>query len=537
MSTMRVFRQDDFTGGLNLRADQFQLAPNESPRMLNVEIDPRGGVFSRGSMRRINTSPVTGAWRPKNLVPFYTTSSSYVMLSTGFASAVNGDVHYSTGSNFSPLSIPVSEQHGASFAPWGETLYIATGVDTVAYKWDGTTKTALTANGAGVWQESYATPVLPSIYFPKAKHAITHAGKIFVANTKEDGVARPNIIRWSHPNNPGNWASNDFIEINDGGSAITGLAVYAGHLLVFKRDAVFAVFGYDSDTFQVVEISRTVGAATPHAITTTERGVYFFSYPEGLMYYDGKSLRDIFEPIRPAIINSDINANIATQVFVNNINRRIWVSVPYSQTAEETVATASFIFDPTIGDGAWLMFSTADNRALNGGCDFIEQSAGLVKHLGVHSSQPYVLAVDGYTNGYDNITGTEYQFTSRYRTRWIDGGSYSQKKMFRRPEVVVKQQGISGSMIVKAYGDYEEADNSEIKQYSLTIPSAGSGMIWGTGRWNISSWGAANSGSQLITGRSIGLAKSIQLEFTGPVGTSWGINSFTLKYNPRRVTA
>ena len=62
-------------------------------------------------------------------------------------------------------------------------------------------------------------------------------------------------------------------------------------------------------------------------------------------------------------------------------------------------------------------------------------------------------------------------------------------------------------------------------------------MIWGTGRWNISSWGAANSGSQLITGRSIGLAKSIQLEFTGPVGTSWGINSFTLKYNPRRVTA
>jgi hypothetical protein len=535
MSTMRVFRQDDFTGGLNLRADQFQLAPNESPRMLNVEIDPRGGVFSRGAMRRINTSPVTGAWRPKNLVPFYTTSSSFVMLSTGFASAVNGDVHYSTGSNFSPLSIPVSEQHGASFAPWGETLYIATGVDTVAYKWDGTTKTALTASGP-TWQVSY-TGGLSGVHFPKAKHAITHAGKIFVANTKEDSVAFPNRIRWSHPNSPGNWSDVDYIDINDGGSAITGLAVYAGHLLVFKRDAVFAVFGYDSDTFQVVEISRTVGAATPHAITTTERGVYFFSYPEGLMYYDGKSLRDIFEPIRPAIINSDINANIATQVFVNNINRRIWVSVPYSQTAEETVATASFIFDPTIGNGAWLMFSTADNRGLNGGCDFIEQSAGAIMHLGVHASQPYVLAVDGYTNAYDNITGTDYQFTARYRTRWIDGGSYSQKKMFRRPEVVIKQQGVAGGLIVKAYGDYEEADSTEIKEYTLTIPSSNSGMVWGTSLWNVANWGASNLGSQLITGRSIGLAKSIQLEFTGPVGIPWGINSFTLKYNPRRVTA
>jgi len=535
MSTMRVFRQDDFTGGLNLRADQFQLAPNESPRMLNVEIDPRGGVFSRGAMRRINTSPVTGAWRPKNLVPFYTTSSSYVMLSTGFASAVNGDVHYSTGSNFSPLSIPVSEQHGASFAPWGDTLYIATGQDTVSYKWDGTTTTALTASGP-TWQDSY-TAGLSGVHFPKAKHAVTHAGKIFVANTNENSIAYPNRVRWSHPNSPGNWAFNDYIDVNDGGPSITALAVFAGHLLVFKRDSVFAVFGYDSDTFQVVEISRTVGAATPHAVTTTERGVYFFSYPEGLMYYDGKALRDIFEPIRPAIINSDINANIATQVFVNNINRRIWVSVPYSQTAEETVATASFIFDPTVRDGAWLMFSTADNRGLNGGCDFIEQSSGAIMHLGVHSSQPYVLGVDLYTNGYDNISGTNYQFTSRYRTRWIDGGSYSQKKMFRRPEVVVKQQGVSGGLIVKAFADYEEADNSEIKEYTLTIPASGSGMVWGTSLWGAANWGAANVGAQLITGRSIGLAKSIQLEFTGPVGTPWGVNSFTLKYNPRRVTA
>jgi hypothetical protein len=37
----------DFTGGINFRADQFQLAPNESPSIINMEIDPRGGVFTR----------------------------------------------------------------------------------------------------------------------------------------------------------------------------------------------------------------------------------------------------------------------------------------------------------------------------------------------------------------------------------------------------------------------------------------------------------------------------------------------------------
>ena len=37
----------DFSGGLNLRSDQFNLAPSESPAMLNVDVDPRGGIKMR----------------------------------------------------------------------------------------------------------------------------------------------------------------------------------------------------------------------------------------------------------------------------------------------------------------------------------------------------------------------------------------------------------------------------------------------------------------------------------------------------------
>ena len=40
----RYEEKADFRGGLNLRADQFNIAENESPAMLNVEVDPRGGV-------------------------------------------------------------------------------------------------------------------------------------------------------------------------------------------------------------------------------------------------------------------------------------------------------------------------------------------------------------------------------------------------------------------------------------------------------------------------------------------------------------
>ena len=52
----RYEEKSDFTGGLNLRADQFNLAPNESPAMLNVEVDPRGGVRRRDAVTKINNT-------------------------------------------------------------------------------------------------------------------------------------------------------------------------------------------------------------------------------------------------------------------------------------------------------------------------------------------------------------------------------------------------------------------------------------------------------------------------------------------------
>lgn len=535
MAGTRILRQDDFTGGLNLRADQFQLAQNESPKMLNVEIDPRGGVFSRGGMRRINTTAVVplSVWTPKVLAPFYG-AQPYLMLGTG-AGAFPGNVFYSTGSNFSGLSIAVTSAQGPGFAPWGETLYIATGKGSASYKWSGAAASTLLANGTAAWQNSYTTPV--GGYFPKADFAVTHAGKVFVASTVEDGTTYANRIRWSHPNSPENWAEQDRIDINDGGTNITGLAVYGGHLLVFKRNAVFAIFGYDSDTFQVVEVSRTVGAANQNAISVTERGVYFFSYPDGLMFYNGERIADLFEPIRPAITLGFVNPAAVDSVRVNTVNRRVWVSVPYSEVGAATNPTVSFVYDPSVSQrGAWLMFQTADQLGVAAGCSFIN-SSGTPLHVVAHPTQPYVLRVDQYNYATDNITGTEYQFVSRYRSRWLDAGNYSQKKMFRRPDFIVKQQSAAGQLVVKVYGDYEEAENGEIRQYNVDVPAASTGMIWGIGQWGVASWGAANSGSQVLNGRSIGLARSVQLEFTGPAGNAWGINSYTLKYNPRRITA
>ena len=295
MAQILLERYDDFTGGLNLRADQFLLAKNESPEMLNVEIDPRGGVFSRGGMQRLHTTAVAGTWAPNKLHAFYS-AVPVIML------ANSTKVYRSTGSDFSTLAysfgndIATANADGASFANWGSDLYISTGrTGTAGYKWDSssTYATALTASGP-TWQ-AYVSPVAG--YMPKAEHNIVHANKMFVANTRENGVDYPDRVRWSHEGLPEDWLEADYIDVKGGGSGVNGLAVVQGQLVIFKTNAIYLLIGTETSNFSVVELTNTLGCSSRNSIATAEQGVFFYSTPEGLFYYNGSTLEDIFDPL------------------------------------------------------------------------------------------------------------------------------------------------------------------------------------------------------------------------------------------------
>ena len=85
-STWKLEALESFTGGLNLRTDQFNLAENESPDLLNVLVDPRGGIRQRDGVDRRNTtalgSDIQGIWG------FHTDSgTNQVMVNYGTAVA------------------------------------------------------------------------------------------------------------------------------------------------------------------------------------------------------------------------------------------------------------------------------------------------------------------------------------------------------------------------------------------------------------------------------------------------------------------
>jgi len=543
MASINIFQQQDFTGGLNLRSDQFQLADNESPKMLNVEIDPRGGVFSRGGMERINSTPViaSGTWTPQKLTPFYGTTP-HVMLTD------LTKVYKSTGSNFSklqwnnagtPTDVTANSPHGACMAAWGDFLYIATGSAATAggYRWrtSDVYATPLTASGTNpdAWQQTLGTPSVGAGKIPQAEHLTVHANKMFAANTTEGGIAYPNRIRWSHEFIPDNWRAEDYIDIAAGGEGIQGMAVANGQLVIFKPNATFLLYGYDDTNFQVIELSGSLGCQSHHAICTTDTGIYFYSLGRGLFFTDGNSITDAFANVRSIIDLGYVSASDPDGISVSWVGGRVWLSLPYSTTGTLPVQpTINLVFDPTLG--AYTMFQTADGYGVIAGCNF-RATDNVQYRLMIHPTLPRVLNVDQYDFASDNIAGTEAGFTSYYRTKWFDGGSYMQKKMFRRPEIVMKEAEVPQAVNVKVYHDFNETEQNFRREFNL-IQGGTSLGLWGSSLWGSSFWSSGTASSIIKRGKNLGLAKTIQLQFTGQPSQAWGINSIGYKFNSRRVT-
>ena len=536
MSRVFLERFDDFTGGLNLRADQFQLARNESPDMLNVEIDPRGGLFTRGAMREINPTAIGVTWTPQKLYAL-NGATPRIMLST------TSRVLHSSGGNFSVLEFssgnpiaPVSS-HGACMAQWGSSIYITTGqAGNGGYRWDpaNTYAEALTASGSNpnAWQTS-ADPNAHKM--PTAEHICVHANKMFVANTTENSVRFPNRVRFSLEAIPDNWDADDYFDFEGGSDGITGIASVAGQLVVFKANRMFVVFGYDRDDFRIVELSTQLGAMSHEHIAVGPTGVYFFSHPQGLYYYNGSQIFDLFEKLKAMYPEGYINSAEDDEIFLSFVNERVWLSLPFSRTTSVDYPSVSFVYDPTIGSGSWVAHSIADGKAPIGGIDWTD-SNGVTRHLMCHPTIPRVLEVDMYDYEKDLLAGIETGFSSYYRTGWVDGRNYTVKKMFRRPDMVVKQVDSPRSINVKVYHNYEEAVGNERKDFNLDLPSSSSGMLWGSGVWNQDDWGYSSVGAQVIKGNNLGFARSVQLLITGPVGLYWGVDSISYKYNVRKVS-
>lgn len=519
---VRIQNIQDFTGGLNLNSDTFRVQENESPDLMNVDVDRRGGFQVRRGVAPFGTVSL-GADTP-SLWSYKHNGTQYVFAQSGLS------IKYSSGGAWTTLAGSL----GSTTVPvrntvFNNNLYMVRG-NATSSKWDGATATVL----GSTFNSNLLSPNYGDV--PQAKLITTHVGYMWVANTFESGTQYPSRIRWSHPNNGEDWRSEDYIDIDVGKDAdqITALIPMGDHLVVCKRDSMYAIFGYDYNSFSVVTLTNEIGSVSQESSVATPYGVVVFDHDLGVHLYNGKVAPvSKWTAIWPAQRDGDIPNGEIDKVQVGWIKGRLWVSVPWVDV--DTARGATFVWDPALSAaGAWMRYDLPCGPFLNG-----------------HMSGQFCAAIAG-TSTIMTLEQEEFgddfgagliPIEAYYRTSWFDAGQPTQKKRWRRMEAVL-QSDLPYELPVVLHTDYDpENAPRNFKLKTAISNTAAVEAVYDTTYYDDDSV-FANGGTRGIIdrGSSLGIARSVSLTFGGKVvktGTTdtpvfWAVDAIALKYVPRK---
>jgi hypothetical protein len=541
----------DFTGGLNLRRDQFQLGENESPDMLNVDVDPRGGFYTRKGWQRWNDVDVpgvaAGAWQPRNGAVHNLADLSQITYVASGTKLYAAD----TSATFTEVAGVTcgATPHLADFATWGQDIYIVTGA--FGPSWRRHADGSLLQMAPATWSEVDA-PTQNTM--PMAEFIETHAGYTFVANISEGAALFPARVRWSHPNRPDAFRELDYLDIDAGGGKITAITSYADHLLIFKTNSLWALFGYDDDSWQLVKVSNNVGCPAITSVTRSETAVYFFSASNkgGIYGYSGGEPVYMSEKVAPAL--EVISAY--DLVFVSWAGRRLWVGVPWSKKAGPTPEPDSLlVFDPDIGQGSWTMYRS-EHGAVTVVLDGSDVNAKFPLAAFWCHTHAVMAVLDTIDDAYDTlkVANTPEPFVSYYRTRWMNAGWPDRLKSWRRPMFICRKVPRPVDLLVEQFRDYDETtvrrtghveiaaeSGPQWKELGFDDPS-GTGFDWTelgekdpAGRGV--NWGETRAGASLLRGGPMGHARALQVRVVAAPNTplqKWGVDGIVVKIVTRR---
>jgi hypothetical protein len=533
----------DFTGGINLVSDAFKLGDNESPDLLNVDLDRRGGFQVRRGVTPFSNTPLAAS--PDSIWTFNASGTIHTMAQVGTV------VYSSVPSVWTTIGTSLgSATKDVCPVTFNNNCYWARGNADVA-KFTGSI-----ASTMGNAFNDTITATSGNVI--RANHAAVHAGYMWVASTYEGagGVnSFPNRIRFSWANtfdNSGeNWRTDDFIDIDEGKDfdPITAMVPFGDHLLIFKRDSVYAIYGSSAETFSMVNVSSTVGSVSHAAAIATPAGVFFFDHSSGVNVYTGRNVTNVFGQVLPALRDGDIPRLQTDKVDMGWVNNRLWVSVPWADDPTPPRGV-TFVLDPNLKTGgSWTKYSLKLGPYSRG--------YRTVDSLAYVYGTNLVFKVDVVGQYFDNF-GPELgikPIDAWYQTRWVDLGEPSIKKRWRRTEALMQvDQGYD--LPVVSYSDYDPTVT--VKSFKFNAVGSSSGVndaIWDDpdSDWvspsinpGATKWAKSGVYGYVDRGQTLGIARSVSLKVGGQVLSAaepgevqapvfWGVDALLFKYVPRRV--
>lgn len=517
----------DFSGGLNFRSDQFNLSSSESPDMLNVDVDPRGGIKMRlGVAKRNGTALNSNVTGLSQFTPDGGTARVICSYGTTVAESATAD--------FSTLA-GVSVTNGERL--YGQTtnskFYGVSGTSP-SFVYDGTTASNLASNVDG-----------SAGNYPIAKYTCHWNNYAWVAHTTESGTEYPNRIRWSKLDDPESWPEFNYIDVNVGerGDELSGLVPFADRMLIFKTNSVHGLYGSSGESFQLVPLSQDVGSVSLSSPASTPYGVFFWYDRQGIWGYNGERFVNMFEKLKPAI--DDGRLSFASPPQLAWFNNRLYVSVDWSESG--VTARRVLIFDPTLGEaGAWTMTNIDATVLLSYAPPNAAQD--LLGACSSNTGRVIELEQDLQSDFY-GAAGTHID--SSYTTSWLVGGNPIVQKRWGKPRIVVSSDA-TVALEAKLYTNYNSAEWKKSMQFGVQAEvttggtwAASAGPTGGTGVWGededdfTSTWNSEPNTDITNIERlpTLGTAKAIKMRIDGPVSNdeAWEVNAMAFTYIHRRL--
>lgn len=510
---MRVGYFNNFTGGLNLRSQQQDLQPGETPDCMDMDFDQRGGITLRRGHRNVTTDAnmsttagyLCGAysfgteklWGVSNVGRLWTWDGA---TATHVATAITSN----TTTEFARGVAVNSKLYFANCYNGGTTLIMRTWND-AAFATLGNTANA-----------NYTAPTAGNA--PLARLIVDHKGYMWWADTVEAGTRFRYRIRFSHPLQFEDFAPNDYFDIepDDQTDQITAIVPFAESLLVFKRRSVYAIYGTSRDDFVVEPISVTAGAWSQESVTVSETACYWWSPDGDVMAYNRVS--------GVVSIGNKISIISTNGTILPGADHRIlWAEKRLYLSVLNTDATRTmYVFDPSVGQGAWTRYAV--------------QVSSLVwwrRGTGLNGIMWRVLGKAGVSDFNISTQAQDYDGTTNtpipgyYRTAWYAADDTALMKRWKRLQFTASCGNVA-TLNVRVYHDFD----GSLAVKTMTLPlQTGSGMLWDSGVWDTGLWGSDQTVFTFDRMQSLGRSHAISLFFqvTGHT-TTWTMDSYAIPY-------
>lgn len=466
------FPLSDFRGGWNIRDNPAQLQPNETPRTQNTILTPIGQLSQRKGMERWDrpentiTGPIYNMRRwivakgeVTNLLMVSGNGTVWSLDSTGRATRrFTGTA--GTIWSFEPMR---------NLATSRDILWMVNGVDP-PQRWDGATAETR------AWS---SPPPTACIIVKSWKNLMCVAGD----------SAQPYRLYFSRIGEPESSISTQFVDIgtvDDDQDPIMDLNILGDHLIVLKRNSVWAVF--DPTSF----INRRLGSPGCEGrfqSSSLKNKLYFFNR-YGIHSVDlGGSIEHEAEQIRPVFSGENEPIDVLNQaqlakarILGNPSSDRVLISVPVNGENEN--------------NRLYELIPSINFRRL-GGRRFVVLPA-IMRQIMFTSSlvlfTPNAIYVSVRTERkiYVLFSGTHEFDGSAISAQWISSwrGIQEEEPIERIRRVDVE---FSGELTIDVYSDFNL--NSPRFSSRLVPLSVESDSLWDGGPWDGGSWDSVGGSS------------------------------------------